>query len=187
MIRRMRTVASALIAALVWTAAPARADQTDPQMNFLFHQLAEAPDAAQASRAEASILRVLAQSGSPTADLLLTRGTEAMNRGDFDASLTTLNSLVKLAPNFAEAWNRRATLMFLMGNLEASIADIQKVLALEPRHFGAWSGLGQIYIIMNRRDDAMRAFSRALAAHPRLTGARAYLDAARRMDGGRDI
>ena len=183
----MRIVVPVLITVLLWTATPASADQTDPQMNFLFHQLAEAPDAAQASRAEANVLRVLAQSGSATADLLLTRGTEAMNRGDFEASLTTLTSLVKLAPNFAEAWNRRATLLFLMGNLEASIVDIHKALALEPRHFGAWSGLGQIYIIMNRREDAMRAFSRALAAHPRLTGARAYLDAVRRMDGGRDI
>jgi tetratricopeptide (TPR) repeat protein len=186
----MRTVALGLTAAALWAAAvtaSARADPNDPQLNALFHQLFEAPDAQAASRAEANILRVLAQSGSPTADLLLTRGIEAMNRGDFDLSLQTLTSLVRLAPNFAEGWNRRATLHYVMGNLEASIQDIEKALALEPRHFGAWSGLGQIYIIMNRPADALRAFQRAQAAHPRLAGIRRYIDAVKRMDGGRDI
>lgn len=168
-------------------ALPAQADQTDPQLNFLFQQLYEAPNAATATRFENNILRILSQSGSATADLLLQRGTEAMNRGEFELSLTTLNSLIKLQPNFAEAWNRRATLYFLTGRLDASIADCEKALSLEPRHFGAWAGLGQIYIILNRRNDAMRAFQRALAANPHLAGARRYLDAVRRMDGGREI
>ena len=157
------------------------------QVETLFQQLSDAADANQAARVEVSLLRVLAQSGSPTADLLLVRGTEAMNKGDHETALNTFNSLVKLSPNFAEGWNRRATLYFIMGKLEASIADCQKTLQLEPRHFGALVGLGQIYVILNRRDDAKRALQRALAAHPHLAGAKQLLEAVDKMDGGREI
>jgi tetratricopeptide (TPR) repeat protein len=167
--------------------APRTPQQIAAQVEQLFQQLGEAPDPNQASRIEQTLVRTLAQSGSPTSDLLLQRATEAMNKGDQDTALNTLNSLVKLAPNFAEAWNRRATLYFLMGNLEASIADCQKVLALEPRHFGALVGLGQIYVIQNKRDDAKRALQRALAAHPHLSGAKTLLEAVDKMDGGRDL
>lgn len=176
-----------VVAAVAAAPSPAAADQTDPQLNTLFQQLFGAPDANQASRFEANILRVLAQSGSPTTDLLLARATEAMNRGEYDAALTTLNSLTRLSPNFAEGWNRRATVYFLMGRLDASIIDIERVLSMEPRHFGAWAGLGQIYVVLNRRADALRAFQRALAANPHLTGARRFLDAVNKMDGGKDI
>ena len=186
-LRNIASLGVAVVLGLGAASLPARADQTDPQLNFLFQQLYDAPDANAANRFEVNILRVLAQSGSATSDLLLQRGTDAMNRGEYEASLTTLNSLIKLQPNFAEAWNRRATLYFLMGRLDASIADIQKTLTLEPRHWGAWSGLGRIYIIMNKRDLAVRAFERALAVNPRLVGERRFLDAVRKMDGGREI
>lgn len=193
-----------VLAATLLTATPALSQQLQPrapapqqtprtpqqiaaQLDQLFQQLGEAPDANQAARIEATLARTLAQSGSPTADLLLQRATEAMNKGDHEGALSTLNSLVKLAPNFAEAWNRRATVYYLMGNLEASIEDCQKVLALEPRHFGALVGLGQIYVILNRRDEAKRVLQRALAAHPNLAGAKTLLEAVDKMDGGREL
>lgn len=167
--------------------APRTPQQIAAQVEQLFQQLGDAPDPNQASRIEQTLVRTLAQSGSPTADLLLQRATEAMTKGDHDTALNTLNSLVKLAPNFAEAWNRRATLYFLIGNLEASLADCQKVLTLEPRHFGALVGMGQIYVILNKRDDAKRALQRALAAHPHLAGAKTLLEAVDKMDGGREL
>jgi len=185
----MPLLARGLLAAtlLIGASVPAAADQNDPALNPLFHQLFDARDVRTAAPTEAQILRVLAQSGSPTADLLLARGTEAMNRGDFDSSLATFTSLLKLAPNFAEGWNRRATLYYLMGNLDASIADLEKVLAFEPRHFTALASLGQIYVIKNQRREALRAFQRALAANPHLLVAKRFVDAVRRMDGGLDI
>lgn len=199
----MRT-ASLIVAAALTVAAPAFAQQLQQrqpqaqqtprtpqqiaaQVEQLFQQLGDAPDPNQASRIEQTLVRTLAQSGSPTADLLLQRATEALNKGDQETALNTLNSLVKLAPNFAEAWNRRATLYFLMGNLEASLSDCQKVLTLEPRHFGALVGMGQIYVILNKRDDAKRALQRALAAHPHLAGAKTLLEAVDKMDGGREL
>lgn len=198
----MRTVSLVLVAVLA-AASPAVAQQQQrqaptaqaprtpqqiaAQVEQLFQQLGDAPDPNQAARIEATLVRAMAQSGSPTADLLLQRATEALNKGDQDGALNTLNSLVKLAPNFAEAWNRRATLYYMMGNLEASLADCQQVLAIEPRHFGALVGMGQIFVILNRRDDAKRALQRALAAHPHLAGAKALLEAVDKMDGGREL
>ena len=199
----MRTVSMVLVAVLAAaTPAVAQQQQRQPQaqqqaprtpqqiaaqVEQLFQQLGDAPDPNQAARIEASLVRAMAQSGSPTADLLLQRATEALNKGDQEGALNTLNSLVKLAPNFAEAWNRRATLYYLMGSLDASLADCQQVLTIEPRHFGALVGMGQIYVILNRRDDAKRALQRALAAHPHLAGAKALLEAVDKMDGGREL
>jgi len=188
------TVAAPAFAQQMQQRQPQPAQQTSrtpqqiaAQVEQLFQQLGDAPDPNQASRIEQTLVRTLAQSGSPTADLLLQRATEALNKGDQETALNTLNSLVKLAPNFAEAWNRRATLYFLMGNLEASLSDCQKVLTLEPRHFGALVGMGQIYVILNKRDDAKRALQRALAAHPHLAGAKTLLEAVDKMDGGREL
>ena len=178
MILRIALVA---VIALPLFAAPALA--ADPVLDQLFNRLGETTDRQEAARVEAAITRALAKSGSATADLLLERGTTAMNKGDYDAALDSFNKVITLAPDFVEGWNHRATLHFLMGRLNASIDDINRTLALEPRHFGALAGLGQIYIIMGRPTDATRAFQRALAADPYLTSARQFLDALKKQAG----
>lgn len=177
---RIRFALAAVLALPVF-AAPALA--ADPALDSLFNRLGETTDRQEAARVETAITRALAKSGSATADLLLERGTQAMNKGDFDAALDSFNKVIALAPNFVEGWNRRATLYFLDGRFSASIADIDRTLALEPRHFGALAGLGQIYLIMGRTPDAQRAFQRALAADPYLGSARQFLDALKKQAG----
>ena len=167
--------------ALPLFAAPALA--VDPALDGLFNRLVETTDRQEAARVEAAINRSLARSGSATADLLLERGTTAMNKGDYDAALDAFNKVITLAPDFVEGWNHRATLYFLMGRLNASIDDINRTLALEPRHFGALAGLGQIYIILGRPADATKAFQRALAADPYLASARQFLEALKKQAG----
>jgi tetratricopeptide (TPR) repeat protein len=85
--------------------------------------------------------------------------------------------VVELAPKFAEGWNRRATLHYMMGNYPRSIEDVHQTLELEPRHFGALSGLGMIYRALEQPRKAINAFRRALATNPHLSQARASLKA----------
>lgn len=112
------------------------------------------------------------RSDSPTAELLLQQATDAMNKAAFDPSLAILDRLVAVHPEFAEAWNKRATLYFMMGRFEDSLADIDKVLDLEPRHFGALSGRGMIYRKEGKLSDAIAAFRDALAVNPTMDSAR---------------
>lgn len=111
------------------------------------------------------------QSGSPSIDLLLFRAGRAMESGDHELALRFLDDVVRLAPDFAEGWNKRATVYFLLGEFGHSVADIERTLALEPRHFGALSGLGMILERVGDKKGAMRAFRGGLEIHPNLPGA----------------
>src|SRR3546814_6374505 len=91
-------------------------------------------------------------------------------------ALHTFTTLVEDAPDFAEAWNKRATVHFLMGHLAESAADVAETLRLEPRHFGALSGLGQIELLRDDLEGALEAFRAALKVHPHLPGAAAAVE-----------
>lgn len=117
-----------------------------------------------------------ARSKSPSMTLLLARATRAMEAKDYDEALTFLDDLVRLAPDYSEAWNRRATVHFLREDYGQSVADIQRTLALEPRHFGALAGLGIILDRLEQDDQAYRVFKRALEIHPHLEGAQEAID-----------
>ena len=84
--------------------------------------------------------------------------------------------IVEIAPDFAEGWNKRATLFYLLGQFDASMTDIDHTLELEPRHFGALSGLGLIQMILEHDEQAVDAFERALSIHPQMTGPRANIE-----------
>jgi tetratricopeptide (TPR) repeat protein len=105
-------------------------------------------------------------------DLLLKRGQEAMELGDFTAAVEHLTALTDHAPEFAEGWNARATAYFMMGEFGPSLADIRMTLALNPHHFGALSGLGQIFEAMERPEDALKAYRAALTIHPHIDAVR---------------
>lgn len=93
-----------------------------------------------------------------------------MQAGDYQGALATFDDLVERNPEFAEAWNKRATVHYLLGNDEASVADIVETLELEPRHFGALSGLALIYERNDQPVAAASALRRALAVHPQMGG-----------------
>ena len=93
-------------------------------------------------------------------------GTEAMNRRQFPEALLIFTQIVENFPEFAEGWNKRATLHYLVGNTEASVSDIERTLALEPRHFGALSGLGLVYLQQGKLTQAKDAFEKLIAVHP---------------------
>ena len=85
-------------------------------------------------------------------------------------SVETFTQLIAIAPELSEAWNKRATLYFMMGRYEESLADIDRVLDLEPRHFGALAGRGMIYRKQENYGAALEAFRRALAINPNMPG-----------------
>jgi tetratricopeptide (TPR) repeat protein len=92
--------------------------------------------------------------------------------------------MVRRSPNFAEGWNKRATVYFLLGDFDASVGDIERTLQLEPHHFGALSGLGQIYLALDREEAALKAFEAALVIDPHLVGVRAAVEGIKKKREG---
>ena len=140
------------------------------RLDTLFERLARTDDPGWES-VQNDIWLHWSQSGSASIDLLLLRAGRAMESGDHELALRFLNDLVRLAPNFAEGWNKRATVYYLIGEYGRSVADIERTLALESRHFGALSGLGMILELLGDKKGAMRAYRRGLEIHPNLPGA----------------
>src|SRR6266403_4609079 len=109
-------------------------------LDFLFGALKAAPDEASAKHVEARIWALWLQTPSDTAALLMMRAKTAMDAQQMDVALKLLDAVVKLRPDYVEAWNRRATIYYLQNDYARSIADIEQVLVREPRHFGALAG-----------------------------------------------
>ena len=97
-------------------------------------------------------------------------GTELMYSGDYEYALTVFNNIINTDPNWSEAWNKRATLLYFMKKFEKSLADINKVLLIENRHFGALSGQAQIYIQLQKYELAIDSLRKARRIHPTIRG-----------------
>lgn len=157
---------------LACSATVAEADQTDKRLDALFERL-KATQAADIARAVTSeIWSIWLDSDDGVSDELMRRGVAAMRAGRHDLALEQFNLLVKHEPNFAEGWNKRATVLYAMGQFRSSIEDIKRVLALEPRHFGALSGLGMCYEALGEEEAARNAYNLALNANPHLSRVR---------------
>jgi tetratricopeptide (TPR) repeat protein len=152
--------------------APGKLPKVGPDrtrgLDFLFGALKAAPDEASAKHVEARIWALWMQTPSDTAALLMTRAKAAMDAQQMDVALQLLDSVVKLRPDYIEAWNRRATLHYLRNDYAHSLQDIEQVLVREPRHFGALAGLGMIMQDLGDEKRALDAFRKALAVNPHL-------------------
>ena len=104
------------------------------------------------------------------------RGVTAMRAGRHNLALNQFELLVKHEPKFAEGWNKRATVLYVMGKFQSSIEDIKRVLVLEPRHFGALSGLGMCYEALGEEEAARDAYKLALSANPHLSRIRERIE-----------
>jgi tetratricopeptide (TPR) repeat protein len=156
-------------------------------LDFLFGALKAAPDEASARHVEARIWAQWMQTPSDTAALLMSRAKQAMDAQKVDVALKLLDSVIKLRPDYTEAWNRRATLHYLKNDYVHSIQDIQQVLIREPRHFGALAGLGMIMQDLGDDKRALDAFRKALAINPHLEKVPDLVKSLSEKVEGRDI
>src|SRR5437868_8986968 len=156
-------------------------------IDFLFGALKAAPDEASARHVEAPIWAMWMQTPSDTAALLMSRAKSAMDAQKVDIALKLLDSVIKLRPDYVEAWNRRATLYYLKSDYAHSLQDIQQVLVREPRHFGALAGLGMIMQDIGDDRRALEASRRALAVNPHLEKVPDLVKSLTEKVEGRDI
>ncbi|WP_298722807.1 hypothetical protein [uncultured Ferrovibrio sp.] len=111
----------------------------------------------------------------PALEARMQRAISAIARRRFSEAETLLDALVREAPDWAEAWNKRATLYYLTRRDAESLEDIRRTLALEPRHFGAICGFAQICLRCGEKAAAASAFNAALQINPHLDSVRAIL------------
>lgn len=173
---RLHTIFIAVFLALA--ALPASAgSKTASSLDRLFGALHATTDPDEANRLTGLIWVIWNHAEDPETDRLMTEGREAMERLDFDTALARFTAVVEREPNFAEGWNKRATLYYVMGRYRDSIGDIDRVLDLEPRHFGALAGLGMNYEALGDDRRALQAWRRALKANPYLLDAQVRVKA----------
>jgi tetratricopeptide (TPR) repeat protein len=128
------------------------------------------PDEVVRVLAEHSVWQVWSRSGDKDVDAQLQDGVEQMSRGDQPGAVETFSRIIQRKPDFAEAWNKRATAYFLMGENEKSLRDCDEVMKRNPAHFGALAGYGQIYLRLDQPERALTYFRRALRINPNMRG-----------------
>ena len=136
-------------------------------------------DAGARAAAEAALWKVWSRSGDAGIDKLYAKGVGQMNSGAADDAIATFGEIIRRKPEFAEAWNKRATVLYFTGRLRESLADCDEVIKRNPNHFGALAGYGQIYSSLANYEKALEYFERALAVNPNLHGVAANLQALR--------
>ncbi len=151
--------------AAVWLAQVGRMDDVPALLARL-----RDPDEDVRAIAERAIWVIWSRSGNAQTDAVFVEGITQMSAGQFKEGIATFSRVIEMAPEFAEGWNKRATLYFLVGDLERSLKDCDEVIKRNPHHFGALAGFGQIYMQLNDFEKAVDYFRRALAVNPNLDG-----------------
>ena len=183
----MRARAASLMIAgyMALASVQAVADQKDPRLDDLFAKLqSPSTTVAEARRLDAQIWRIWLQHPDARTYEATQIGISAMNGGRARLAELAFTEAIDRHPDLAEAWNKRATLRFIIGDLDGAIKDCAEVLKLEPRHFGALSGLGQIFMAKQEWALARRWFEETLKVHPHLPAVEQVIrELDKRIDG----
>ncbi len=164
----------------------ARGDRTS-NLDFLFGALKLAPDDVTAKAIEERIWTLWTASRSDTANLLMTRVKTAIEAKDLELAITLLDAIVKVKPDYVEAWNRRATIFYMKKDYGHALADIRQVLKREPRHFGALAGFGLILQDIGDDKQALEVYRRVLGLYPRMERIPDLVKTLQEKIEGRDI
>lgn len=164
------------------------ADQNDARLGPLFEILLNAPEnSPDAHAAQETIWAIWLEAPTASGRILMKQGLQQMHQMDHTGAITTFSALIEFTPNFAEAWNKRATLHYLQGNFADSLADIDETLKLEPRHFGAQSGMGLVFDAMEEWEAAIDAYEKALRINPHMPQIATRLEQLREEMKGREL
>ena len=155
---------------------PSQADQNDPRLDRLFAELKLAARQESADQIASKIWALWRETDDPVAAQALADGIQAMRTRQYRNAYQHFSEVIRQAPAFAEGWNARATVLYLMGAYRESIDDIRETLQREPRHFGALSGLGLIFLHQKQLGPAATAFRDALSINPHLPRIRATIE-----------
>lgn len=164
LMQRLVLALALALAMLVPGAADEAADRA--ALDTLFSQLREAPDEASARELSQQIWTLWTRPSDADLALRMADVMEARMLRSAQTTIDLLDALIADYPEYAEGWNQRATMHYLVGDFEASIADCDRTLELEPRHFGALSGRALIYLQLGKRSLALRDIQAALALNP---------------------
>ena len=142
------------------------ADQNDPRLNNLFKKLNETENQDEIRNLISDIWNIWYEVDDPKVIEYFEKGIQAMNLRNYPLAIRFFNNLIEEDPNFAEGWNKRATVHFMLGNFDESMKDIIKTLELEPRHFGALDGMGLIFIHQGQFQEAIEVYDKMLEIFP---------------------
>jgi tetratricopeptide (TPR) repeat protein len=137
------------------------------------------------SMAEQALWVVWSRADDARIDAWFSEGVTLMQRGELEAGVAVFSRIIAAKPDFAEGWNKRATIYFLQGDFRRSLADCDEVMKRNPSHFGALAGYGQIYTQLGESERALEYFRRALEVNPNMEGVRASIKALEAQLGAR--
>ena len=152
------------------------ADQKDSRLNELFEKLYLSSSNLESSIIISDIWEIWSIIENPNVQQLYNKAKLQMDNGEFQSAIQLFTKVININPEFAEAWNKRATTYFLMGEFDKSISDIEKTLILEPRHFGALDGLAEIYLLKKDLIKAAATYEKILKIIPSSTKSKDRLE-----------
>ena len=177
-----------LPAIIVLPAPSLLADQTDARLPALFTELRTTSEAEKAKIIAAEIWRIWSEhSDNDRLSERLKIGIAQMEAGRLRQAEQIFTTIIDADPAFAEAWNKRATVYFLMGAYDRSKRDIAQTILREPRHFGALSGLGLVETHLGNYEAALNAYEQAIALHPYLENYEEITTALKKLVAGEAI
>ena len=175
-------VAAIFLLAGVSAANLAAADELDP----LFERL-KAVDETEYQPIEQRIWREWSKSGSPSLDLLLQRGDQALEDGEIDRAIEHFTALTDHAPDFAQGFHARARAYYEADLYGPALADLERAIALEPRHFGALSGVAVIFEELGMQEEALELYYAVRAIHPNRENLSDHIERLEKANAGKRL
>ena len=156
-----------IITFLLLIGFPANSENKTDELDKLFLKLKKEQNITVASKIESKIWKLWTTHPSePSLTELLAEGSYYMSQNQLSSAHEIFSKAIELDPDWAEAWNKRATVLYLMGNYDLSQNDIDMVLSLEKRHFGALAGQGLVNIQLKNYEKAIRSYEQAQEIYP---------------------